>query len=300
MLNYIITAKNSILNLVRRMLKLTVFYTSLILLFLVLFSLIGFYLAIRPIKFTSVITPLDLTMPYETVEFLTQDNIKLRGWFIPNADPNAKTIILLHGYPADKGNILSAMAPLHDDYHLFLFDFRYFGESEGRYTTVGKNETKDLLAAINYLASRNIHEVGVWGFSLGGAVALLTAPDAPAIKAIVAESPYARLDWITQDYYPIPILKYPLAALTRFWAKLFLNESITKISPVEAAEKLKIPVLIIHSSQDQMIPYRHAQAYQTALKDHPNIQLLTTQGKHGELAPGYTKIINDFFQKAMR
>lgn len=83
-----------------------------------------------------------------------------------------------------------------------------------------KNEILDLLAAIHYLQSRHIHEVGVWGFSLGGAAALMTAPLAPA------ESSYARLDWMAYDFYRIPFLKYPLGELTRLWGLLFLHYDI--------------------------------------------------------------------------
>src|SRR3990167_11069470 len=182
---------------------------------IIVLSLLGFYLAIRPFRITSSITPKEMGLAYEKVSFRTEDNVLLHGWFIPAKKTPAKTLILLHGYPADKGNILPVMAFLHAKYNLLLFDFRYFGESEGWYSTAGKNEVLDLRAAIQYLGTKGIHEVGVWGFSLGGAVAIMTAPHSPEIKAIVAESSYARLDWMAQEYYRLPLLRYPLASLTR-------------------------------------------------------------------------------------
>ena len=92
---------------------------------LILVSVWLFYISIRPQKIVSSITPRDLNMPHEQVSFTTADGLKLRGWFIPSAKKAAKTLILLHGYPADKGNILPVLAFLHADFNLLLFDFRY-------------------------------------------------------------------------------------------------------------------------------------------------------------------------------
>lgn len=264
----------------------------------ILLSLWGFYSAIRPFRIISSITPKDLGMIYEDISFRTKDNILIRGWFIPNNNPQAKTIILMHGYPADKGDILPSTVFLHNKYNLLYFDFRYLGQSGGHYSTVGKNEILDLLAAIQYLQSRHIHDVGVWGFSLGGAVALMTAPLAPEIKAIIAESSYARLDWMAYDYYRIPLLKYPLGELTRLWGLLFLHYDIKDVSPARAAEKIKVPVLLIHSKQDQVISYDHALLLQKALQNHPNKEvLIVDELAHGEHAKNYQSIAETFFEK---
>ena len=49
------------------------------------------------------------------------------------------------------------------------------------------------------------------------------------------------------ELYRIPILKYPLAYLTSFWAKIFLGIDLKKSFPAESAKILTIPVLVIHS-----------------------------------------------------
>ena len=72
-------------------------------------------------------------MAYQDVSFRTADGLTLRGWHIPSVKTTGKNLILLHGYPADKGNILPALAFLHEDFNLLLFDFRYLGKSEGSY-----------------------------------------------------------------------------------------------------------------------------------------------------------------------
>lgn len=261
-------------------------------------SLWGFYWAIWPLKIITPITPDFFGLPYENVIMRTSDNIIIHGWFIPNKNIKAKTIILLHGYPADKGNILPSRYFLHKKYNLLFIDFRYLGESGGKYSTVGKDEVLDVIAAVQYLRNRNIHEIGLWGFSLGGSVALMSAINVPEIKAIVAESPYARLDKMAYDYFRIPLLKYPLGELLRFWGWLFLGYDIKNVSPVNDALQLTIPILIIHSKHDNVISFEHAEIFRQQLKNKSNIQFLFYDDlQHGQASQNYEKIIMDFFDK---
>lgn len=283
------------------MLKTILTYSITILIALSLLSLWGFYSAIRPTKIISAISPTDFHIPFEDINFYTKDQMLIKGWFIPAKNATKKTIILLHGYPADKGDILPTRLFLHNDFNLLLFDFRYFGLSGGSYTTIGKNEVLDVLAAINYLKQRNITSIGIWGISLGSAVALMAAEQSTTIKAVVAESGYARLDWMAEEYYRIPGLNYPLTLLTRLWAWIFLNYDLSSVSPANSAKKLTIPVLLIHSKQDQVISFRHAELLKQALAQNPNVEtLILDNTQHGELFKDYQQVINHFFQQALK
>ena len=261
-------------------------------------SLWGFYSAIFPIKIISTHTPRDFGFLYEDVSFYTQDHLLLRGWFVPNKNKNAKTIILLHGYGADKGDLLPSRLFLAQNYNLLFFDFRYFGQSEGSYSTVGLNEIKDLKAAIHFLKKRGIHEVGVWGLSMGGAVALMTAKEMKEIKGMVVESSYARLDFMIYQYFSIPLLRYPLGLLMRLWGYLFLGYDVKSVSPMEAASRLEIPVLLIYSENDQLIPYAQAVLLRDSLAHNPHAEFLVYKNiPHGGLEKGYEIKIQDFFRK---
>lgn len=279
----------------------TMFILFFIIFFFIFTPLWGFYTAIRPSKILSNITPKNLGLDYEAVSFIVKDNLTLRGWFIPNQQKNskAKTIILLHGYPADKGNILPGLSFLSKEYNLFLFDFRSLGQSDGRYSTMGAKETEDLLAAIRFLKSRGIDEVGIWGFSVGGAVALMTAPHSPEIKAIISESSYAELHLMTSQLYKIPFLKYPLGWLTGFWAKIFWGIDIKDVSPAKAVKNLDIPIFIIHSLTDEVIPFSHALYLKEALQDNQKAEFWFKENLgHGEIMGGeYQKRIEDFFER---
>ncbi|HXV83772.1 MAG TPA: alpha/beta fold hydrolase [Candidatus Binatia bacterium] len=265
---------------------------------LVIISLWGFYSSIRPPKIVSSLTPRDLKMAYEDVTFKTADGLTLYGWHIPSARQTERTVILLHGYPADKGNILPALAFLHEDFNLLLFDFRYLGKSEGSYSTAGAKEVYDLLAAIQFLKGRGINEVGVWGFSMGGAVGLMAIEQAPEIRAVISESSYASLEEMAFELMRIPVLNYPIAYLVGLWAKLFLGIDLRDASPADRIRNTKIPILLIHSSADAVIPFSHARLLQQALANNPNAEFwFHDDFAHGQLASDYRTRIKEFFLK---
>lgn len=273
-------------------------YVLIIVIFFLLASLWGFYISIKPPSIKSDIIPANYGLNYEEITFKTKDDLNLSGWFIPHEEKEAKTIILLHGYPADKGDILPATRFLHEKYNLFLFDFRYLGASEGKYSTVGIKETEDLSAAIRFLKSRGINEVGVWGFSMGGAVALMTAPEAPEIKAIISDSAYASLELMSYELYRMPFIRYPLGWLTGVWSKLLLGIDVKKTSPKEAVKNLSIPILIIHSEEDKTIPFKNAEILQESLKGNPKAEFwFDGRVTHGQSAKDHQKIILDFFER---
>jgi len=273
----------------------------IVIFFLLASSLLAFFSYVKnPPKVVSDITPDRYGLAYEEVSFVTKDNLTLQGWFIPTQQqqPTTKTIVALHGWPADKGNILPFISFLSQKYNLFLFDFRALGKSDGKYSTIGATEQEDLLAAIDYLKARDIDQIGVWGFSMGGAVALMTAPKTPEIQAIVAEASYASLDRMALEAFRFPLLKYPLAYLTGVWAKLFLGIDIKDVSPVESAKQISTPVLLIHSTNDEVIPFSHAELLKEALKDNPKAEFWFQEDLfHGQLSSQYELRIEDFFKR---
>jgi len=192
------------------------------------------------------------------------------------------------------------MAFLHKDFNLLLFDFRYFGESEGSYSTAGAKEIEDLLAAVQFLKGRGIAEIGVWGFSMGGAVALMTIEKAAEIRAVAADSSYANLAHMAFELFRIPLLNYPIAYLVRLWAKLFLGVALSDVSPAQRARASMIPILLIHSPADAVIPFSHGQALREALAKNPRAEIWFREGiAHGQLAADYASRVRNFFQRHM-
>ena len=171
----------------------------LIIAFIVVLSLLQFLISIHPPRYYDSRTPKDFGLQYENVHFETSDGIKIAGWWIPKKKANG-TVIVGHGYPFDKGNILSQVLFLHPDYNLLLYDHRYFGESEGFITTVGIKEVRDVQAAVDFAKKRARKPVALYGFSLSASSMLMSQAD---VRAIVTEAPYAHLHLMIKRVYSI-------------------------------------------------------------------------------------------------
>jgi len=232
---------------------------------IVLLPLLNLIFGIFPPTLQTFDDPARYGLPYENVSFATSDGLTLRGWFIPAAvdDSTGKKAAILvgHGYPFDKANILRHGRFLHSRFHLLFFDFRYFGDSDGTYTTAGILETRDVEAAVAYVKQRgdvDSSRIGALGFSMSAAAFLVTR--SPGIHAIVADSSYASLEeLIGRQFFFLPDpLNRPFVTLTNLWAHLLLGVDTKQAAPREAVRTLRIPLLLIHGDADFQIPVSHA------------------------------------------
>ncbi len=259
-------------------------------LLLILFGtviVVGF-LALKPTRMLTRLKPEDLGLPSHQVTFGTRDGKNLKGWLIP-AEKSQGVIICCHGYPANKSDILPVVSFLYPDFTLFLFDFRAHGESQGFITTFGLREVWDLEAAIAYLKGAPTTKekpIGIWGYSLGGAVGILTAARHPEIKALVSESAFANFpEMVTQYFKSLGPLKYIFSWLSRFLGKVLFRMDYIENSPEFHIGKVRAAVLFIHSRTDELIPISHARRlYQNA--NSPK-ELWEVGGTHTSLDQAY-------------
>ena len=271
-------------------------------LFIILISVINFFMQIHPPRFKTKFDPSTVGLKYEEISFKTDDGLNLAGWFIPGNHSRA-TIIILHGYPFDKANILQATYFLQQHFNLLVFDFRYFGESQGKYTTAGFNEVKDLSAAIEYLKTRNdvdSKKIGVLGFSLGAAVALMS--NSKDIRAIIADSSYASISSLLRDMYSnFGPLRSLFVYITKILGKVFIGIDADEISPEKSVANIKIPLLLIHGEADSQIPASHSKAiYANSNKNTTELWIMPGVD-HGlgisQYQAEYEKRVMEFFYK---
>jgi len=268
---------------------------------IILFSFLQFLISIAPPKFRSRTTPADFGLAYDDVRFKTKDGLTLAGWLIVK-NKSRPTILVGHGYPFDKGNILPVAKFLFPRYNLFFFDFRSFGQSEGRLTTAGARERGDVRAAIDYLKTRKDinHTFGAYGFSLSATTFLIT--DAPELKAIVADSPYVSGWGIIEALYRyFGPLKYPFVWLTGLYAKLFLSLDPGDVSVTSALAHQQTPLLLIHGDRDSQIPLRHSrEIYESANKDLTELWIVkgADHGMSYAVNPdAYKRKVTGFFEE---
>lgn len=264
---------------------------------LLLVSLASFLLAVHPPRIAVPLRPSEVGLAVEDVRVRASDGVVLAGWRVPR--PGAPAIVLLHGYPAEKADLLPFAAALATRFEVVLMDLRYFGASGGRVTTLGVRERDDLRRTVDEILARGAPAVGVFGFSLGGAVALLTAAEDPRIGAVAAYAPFADLRALAHELYGWMWLgRYPFVWLMTAWGRLFLGLDLGAVSPAAAARAITAPVLVLHSRLDEQIPVTHAERLRAALAGNARAEVAVLDlGRHGELSAGFIRRVADFFDK---
>ena len=221
-------------------------------------------------------------LPFEDVRFASAgDNIPLSGWYIDS--PGKRTIVLMHGQGSIRDNYISmevSKVLFQHNYDLLLFDFRGHGNSGGDVGSIGMLETRDVAGALAYLKSRGVTEVGILAYSMGASTVLLAAPDHPEMRAIVADSPFADLYSILEGQ----------RAKTNMPPSFFnpgiilMSQVLYGINPMENQPKEAmarlghLPILIIHSTVDDLVPVSNAYELQKAGASNPNLEVWIVKG----------------------
>lgn len=251
-------------------------------------------------------TPADLGLDYEPVVFTSRDGLHLGGWLVNAPSPVRGTIILCHGHSGSMDPDLKYVPALHQrGYQVLQFDFRGHGRSEGQHVSMGYYERLDLLAAVDHLQSRGIEQVGVLGFSMGGAVALSTAAQCPAIAAVVSDGGFSRLrstlqTGIQQRGLPgwLATIASPLIIRITNWQ---LGCNLTDADPQRWIDEISPrPVLLIHGGQDLYVPQAEIEALYGAARNPKEIWIVPEAGHRqiDEIYPQeYTARVLDFFDR---
>ncbi|MEE9199748.1 MAG: alpha/beta fold hydrolase [Dehalococcoidia bacterium] len=212
-------------------------------------------------------TPADVGLEYEEVTFPSRvDHLALRGWWIQRSDEE-RCIILVHGGEKHRADPYIGMLSVARDLAgrgccVLLFDLRGHGESEGKRSSLGYYERRDLLGAIDYVLNRGIahHRIGILGFSLGAAIALLVASGDGLGVPVVSDSSFADLPALIKREASRRIDLPGVFNLGWMWmTRAMYGVDLGAIRPVEAIKKLPAGrVLIIHGAEDETVPLADA------------------------------------------
>ena len=212
-------------------------------------------------------TPADLGMAFEEVEAPAEDGLRLPGWFVPASGGRpGPGVAIVHGWESARDRLLPMIQFLHAaGFHCLAIDVRGHGANakETLPITAGEFGT-DALAAWRALVARPQVTTGaVLGHSMGAIGALLAAADEPRIAAVVATSAPADPWRLTRQTFrlarlPFPdVIAYPLAWLTSRVYVRPRGHGVMGTSATEALRRIRVPVLLVHGSDDAVIPVAH-------------------------------------------
>lgn len=213
---------------------------------------------------TLEVSPADAGMEYDDVWLETSDGVRLHGWFVTGPGQSDRVLLFFHG---NAGNISHRLESIRQFLELglsvMIIDYRGYGQSGGSISEAGIYRDAD--AAWNYLSEvQGATEIVVFGRSLGASVAAwLAAKRRPS--ALIVESSFTSVPDIAQELYPW----LPARRLSRL-------QHATR----DYIAEVLCPVLVVHSRNDEIIPFHHGEAIFAAASE-PRF-LLELEGTHND------------------
>jgi pimeloyl-ACP methyl ester carboxylesterase len=222
---------------------------------------------------------------------VTPDGVRLAGWYIPAANgegPSGPTLLIVHGWKANKSGALEFAPPFHDAYNLVLLDLRNNGQSSGTQTTMGLREQGDVIRMLDWLeTTKHPIWIGGLGNSMGAATVLGAAVADQRIRALILDSMHADIvtsvgNAMEEDFgYP----GGPAAVAVMTGVSIRIGGDVTSIDPIRLIGRLDDrPVLFIQGTADQVDPPAEAsdRNFQAALAAGVPVELAYCPGaRHG-------------------
>jgi len=228
-------------------------------------------------------SPAGYGLDYEDIAFPSRDGLTLRGWFIPAVSPRG-TVVFCHGQAGSMDPDLKYAPVFHDrGYNVLMFDFRAHGRSDGKLVSMGSLEQQDLLGAVDFLRRRGIDRVGALGFSMGGRVAISTAPQMETIVAVVSDGgPATMLESVAAGSRErgLPgFLAVPVAWLTLWLAGRWVGCNLSDADAVYWVSRLAPRALfLIHGGRDPYASTASVEALFAAAGEPKEIWIVLQSG----------------------
>jgi fermentation-respiration switch protein FrsA (DUF1100 family) len=231
-------------------------------------------------------TPADAGLLYEDVRLTAADGVRLHAWYLPV--PAARgTILFFHGNAGNISHRVETARMFHQwQLNTLLIDYRGYGQSQGRPSAPGIGRDAD--AAWRFLTEgkgKAPNSIILFGRSLGAAVTGDLAARVHPAGAIL-ESGFTSLPDIGALIYPW----WPIRWLVR-----------DRYPTLHNITRLRCPVLIAHSREDELIPFSHGERLFQAAPEPKFFLEMTGSHRHGVTATGmtYTRAIQGFIEEAL-
>lgn len=229
-------------------------------------------------------SPADIGLDFEEAWLTTRDGVRIHGWYLPapiaasatGAMGLERVVLFCHGNAGNISHRLDSLKIFHDlGLSVFIFDYRGFGQSQGKPSEQGTY--LDAAAAWDYLVETRgftPDKVVIFGRSLGGAVASHVAAGKDA-AALILESTFTSLPDLGAKFYPY----LPVRLLARH-----------RYDNVAHLQDVRCPVLVVHSTEDELIPFAHGKALFAAARKPKTFLEISGGHNHGFLTSGKTYI----------
>lgn len=200
-------------------------------------------------------------LPKEEFLFDSPFGYRISGFFIPGKDDSSQTLLLSHGFGSNRwGMIKYASIFIKSGWNIVAFDHRRHGESGGESTSFGVFETQDMKVVADALFERfpKTRVFGLYGESMGAAIALQYAPMDSRLSFIVADCPFdnfvGQLRHLGKKMRIPAFLRRVMLKLTLYFIQSQAKYDPRSIRPGADIFSTSIPILFNHGGSDSYVP----------------------------------------------
>ena len=251
---------------------------------------------------TTYITPDRLNLAYDDVFLDTADGETLHGWWLPAEAPEGSargTVYFLHGNAQNISSHLMNVAWLPEKgYNVFLIDYRGYGRSTGAPDIEGT--LHDSETGLRWLMTQPKTREGpvfLLGQSLGGALGIALASEwvqrqeQPPLDGVILDGTFSGFRGIAREKLGNFWLTWPFQ-IPLSWTITDEYEGVDHIGRISP-----VPLMVIHSQRDGIIPFHHGQALYDAAKEPK--QFLPTDTPHAAtfVIPAYKEVFLEFMSR---
>ena len=222
----------------------------------------------------------------------------------PSARNKGRVTILCHGFSSSKEsrtNVRLEEILNNSQISTFRFDFFGHGESEGKFEEITISEAADdVLSALKFLKGLRYVEIGLVGSSFGGMAGLIAASKTRDILFLALKSPVSDYMGRLVARYDEKIIKSwkdkgVLSVITPDGEELGLSysffEDAEKVNGYACCEKIKVPTLIVHGSEDETVPLRQSQRA-SALIENCRLEIIQGADHRYTNLDGFEKMLD--------
>lgn len=220
---------------------------------------------------------------FEAFELQTFDHLRIKGYYRATEQGRPKAVIIfVHGIGGKKEHFMGSAEMLaREGFAGLVFDGRAHGKSEGKYCTYGFKEKRDIQALVKWIQKREPGaKIGIWGNSLGGAIALQALAIEPGLSFGIVQSTFTDLEQIVFDYQNRMFRGFGsryLSDKALRKAGLIADFDPQQVKPLAAAARIQQAVLVAHGDQDANISVEYGKSIYQALLS-PQKELVIVPG----------------------
>ena len=219
-------------------------------------------------------------------EITSNDGLLLKGFYFENIDSDI-WVISIHGYRSNhKSMQLFACGFYERGYNVLLPDLRGCGESEGDYIGMGWTDKNDILLWIKWILQKNPSaKIVIHGVSMGGATTMMVSGENPeGVIGYIEDCGYTSVwDIFASELklrFDMP--KFPIMYTADLSSKIRAGYYFSEASSVKQLKKTEKPVLFIHGTDDDFVPFFMLETVYQAKVKGKKYKLIAEGAGHGD------------------